>query len=249
MNQLFSVGVVAHRKRRERAERLAEVTNATIVAIDEGGVGAGFNHEVCYRWLAQEGSSWSVILEDDACPVIGFTEQLTAVLSCAPSPLVSLYLGRSRPPHAQIPIARVIAADHHYLMCDELLHHVAVAVRTELIGGILDHLAASAAYQAGQLPIDEAVGQAARERGHPISYSQPSLVDHAQIPTLIEHHPSGHHADRGKRPLNPRHPRRAWTFGTRPHWDRERTGRIELTNLPGPPPQTRKNRNTAARSG
>lgn len=233
-----AVGVVAHHERLARAERLAESVGAEVVTVDEGGVGAGPNHEACYRWLAGSGSIWSVLLEDDASPVRGFRSQLGLVLQAAPTPVVGLYLGRSRPPQWQVPIARVAAAGHHFLLCDELLHHVAVAVRTEYVPGILDHLASSADYRAGRLPIDEAVGQAARERGYRVCYSQPSLCDHADLPTLIARHPSRHAGDDGRRPVSRRSPRRAWLVGGRDEWDGSKVGVIPHPRVPQAPPVT-----------
>lgn len=224
---MIALGVVAHHSRRGRAVRLADHLGADTVAIDEGGMGAGRNHEVCYRWLAESGKPWSVILEDDAIPVNNFRDQLGQVLAAAPTGLLSLYLGRTRPPHWQPSIARVIARDEHFLMCSELLHHVAVAIRTDMIPALLAHLKANRRYQTGRTPIDEAVGQFSRDMGIRVGYTHPSIVDHEnRLPTVIDRHISQHRADDGTRPAT--EIRRAWAFGVRPSW------RASLAAIPDP---------------
>jgi hypothetical protein len=215
---MTAVGVVAHHTRQERAGRLAEVVGAEVVSVDMGGLGAGGNHERCYGWLAESGEPWSVVLEDDAMPVKGFRAQLDAVLRAAPTGLVSLYLGRARPPHWQPSIARVITGDEHFLLGTELLHHVAVAIRTPLIPAMLDFIRSDADYRSGGLPIDEAVGRWARSASVPVGYAHPSIVDHDHtLDTVIRRHVSQHRAETGTR--NRHEQRRAWAFGSRQRWE------------------------------
>lgn len=217
MTRQYSVGIVAHHSRQERAVRLADHLGADVVAIDTGRVGAGPNHEACYEWLADTGAPWSVLLEDDAVPVTSFPAQLEQVLRVAPSSLVSLYLGRTRPPHYQPSIARVITGDENFLLCDELLHHVAVAIRTPLIPALLSHIRADRRYRTGRTPIDEAIGGFARGAGIRVAYCHPSIVDHEnRLPTVIGRHASQHPADDGTRPAT--EIRRAWAFGVRQSW-------------------------------
>lgn len=217
---IFSIGVVAHHARYDRAERLAEYVGAEVVAVDcDGKLGAGANHEVCYRWLAETSDApWCVLLEDDAVPVKNFRIQLDQVLRAAPGTgLLSLYLGRFRPPHYQPSIARVIARDEHFLLCAELLHHVAVAIRTPLVGAMLAHLQSNRRYRDGKLPIDEAIGQWARAASMPVAYCHPSIVNHdTRLDTVIAKHLSRHKTETGDRPRTEL--RQAWTFGTRPDW-------------------------------
>ena len=212
------VGIVAHYSRHERAEKLAELIEAEIISVDHGGIGPGKNHELCYEWLAESKAPWVVLLEDDAIPVKDFRTQLNAVLRAAPKTgLMSLYLGRSRPPHWQISIARVIAGDENYFMASELLHHVAVAIRPNLIPGMLKYIRNDTAYADGKLPIDEAVGAWARSLSMPIVYSNPSIVNHdARTGTIIKRHVSQHKTDDGKRASDDS--RKAWRFGPREEW-------------------------------
>ena len=216
---LFSIGIVGHITRQHRAERLGEAIGAEVVCIDTGGLGPGANHEVCYDWLAGSDSQWSVLLEDDALPVKDFRHQLGLVLNAAPTDLLSLYLGRSRPPHWQPSIARVIGGDHHFLVGPEMLHHVAVAIRTPMIPALLHHIRTDNDYRLGRLPIDEAVGRFARSIGVGVSHTHPSIVNHdISLPTTITRHASQHPTDDGERPAS--QARQAWAFGSRPAWDR-----------------------------
>jgi hypothetical protein len=59
------------------------------------------------------------------------------------------------------------------------------------------------------LPIDENIGQWSRRQGWPIAYTVPSLVDHADGPTLITH-PDGAEREPG---------RVAWRTGTHFTWN------------------------------
>jgi hypothetical protein len=217
---LFNIGLVAHHTRWDRAQNLAEYLKADVVALDyDGKVGAGRNHEICYEWLAESGAPWSVLLEDDAVPIKNFRQELDRVLQAVPpgTGVLSLYLGRWRPPHWQASIAQVISRDEHFFLASELLHHVAVAIRTPLIPLMLDHIRADRRYQIGKLPIDEAVGGFARAAGMPVAYSHPSIVNHdTTLPTVIGRHVSQHPTETGHRPRTEF--REAWAFGTRRDW-------------------------------
>lgn len=215
---LFNIGIVAHHSRHDRATRLADAVNAEMVSVDIGGLGAGSNHERCYEWLRENAEPWSVLLEDDAMPVKGFRAQLDGVLKAAPTGLVSLYLGRSRPPHWQASIAQVITGDEHFLMGSELLHHVAVAIRTPLIPSMLAFVRADRQYQTGNLPIDEAIGRWSRAMSIKVSYAHPSIVNHDHsLDTVIKRHVSQHRAETGKRGRHEH--RKAWAFGSRQQWE------------------------------
>lgn len=217
---LIPIGIVAHYSRHERATRMADLIDAEVIAVDGGGIGAGTNHERCYEWLSHAESPWVVLLEDDAMPVKNFRDQLGAVLRATPKDLnvLSLYLGRARPPQWQISISQVIARDEHFLTASELLHHVAVAIRTPVIPLLLNFLRADRDYQLGRLPIDEAVGRWSRSVGTKIGYCHPSIVDHdARLGTVIARHVSQHPGEDGTRPAEDR--RKAWAFGVREQWE------------------------------
>ena len=199
-----AIGIVAHTSRIAKAKELQQQVKAEFISIDDGLLGCEANHDHTHRHLSGLPTTWSVVLEDDAEPVDGFTEQLHEALLMSPSPIVSLYLGRRRPPHWQNRILGAIAeaanTESPWIVSTHLLHAVGYAIRTDLLPSLLSHESSH--------PIDEHIGDWARRHGHTVAYTVPSLVDHADLPTIVEH-----------RDGQPRRPgRRAWTVGTRESW-------------------------------
>lgn len=204
---MFKIGVVAHTARAKQGKQLAKTVRADFISIDNGVMGCDDNHEQVQHHLAALHSTWSLVLEDDAEPVEDFRDQLHSALVMAPSPVVSLYLGRKRPPHWQKRIGLAITEAKHtdasWILSTHLLHGVGYAIKTELLPSLLGHTST--------LPVDQHIGDWCRRFGHLISYTHPSLVDHADLPTIVNH-PDG----------DPRRPgRRAWTVGSRTQWTSE----------------------------
>lgn len=202
---------MAHTARWDDAIRLADCTGA-IIFPDDGTLGCDGNHRNAWAALATMRTSyprppWSVVLEDDAQPVDGFLDQLDAVLAAAPTPIVSLYLGHSRPPTWQPWIRqqtiRATQADSCFIHCKRMLHAVGIAMHTRMIPDMLTAVA-----DLDGLPMDEAITEYARGAGYAISYCWPSIIDHADGPTLVAH--------RDGRPRD--EPRRAWRTGVRSAW-------------------------------
>lgn len=198
------IGVVAHTSRATQAKKLARDIRADFISIDNGLLGCDGNHEAVLTHLSGLPSTWSVVVEDDATPVDGFRARVHDALILAPSPIVSLYLGRNRPPQWQKRIGAAIAEareqDASWIIGTHLLHAVGYAIKTELLPSLLAHTTT--------LPVDEHIGHWARSYGHLVSYAIPSLCDHDDGPTIVDH-PDG----------APRTPgRKAWTVGTRDHW-------------------------------
>lgn len=207
-----TVGITAHHLRASMAQQLAAQVDATFVSMDTGDMTAFTNHVRCWRELADTGSEWAVNLEDDSCPVVNFRGQLEKALAAAPTNVVSLYIGRQRPPQwvrkVQDAVAKAEANDACYILANYLLHAVGVAIRTELITDMLTQLD-----DLKYLPVDEAIGNWCRRASQPIAYAWPSLIDHKDEMSLISH-----------RDGQQRKPGRvAWRVGNRPTWDGERT--------------------------
>jgi hypothetical protein len=203
----ISCAVVAHTERLLAATELAKNLGAT-VAVDDGSIGADANHLRAWELTAAHPSDWAIVLEDDAQPVPHFLTQAIEALDVAPAPIVSLYLGRGKPRTWQHRIAQALdqadRAGAHWITTHHLLHAVTVAMRTDLRDDWIDWA------QTSTLPIDERLGEWARHRGHQVAYTVPSLVEHADWPTLIRH-----------RDRQPRQPGRiAWRTGTRDRWSR-----------------------------
>lgn len=201
----YEIAVVAHKDRWKMARELATRVDALCLSVDDGGMAQGFNHLRAWRWLRDGDSEWCVVLEDDAKPSSWFLSgDLTDVLKNAPSPVVSLYLGRGSPRHWQPSISQVIARDASWLMCSELLHHVGVAIKASVLPVLLDGMEGLLA----TFPIDEAIGLRCRRMGIKVAYCKPSIVDHkveappilrtrfSSVPTLD---PTGRAFDEGYR--------------------------------------------------
>lgn len=206
-SRLADIGIVAHTNRLTEAADLADAVDAWTMCVDDGSLGCEANHLRTWRKLAASTTPWAVVLEDDALPVRDFTVQLGGVLAAAPTPIVSLYLGRSRPPIWQPWIRQAtINADLQdacFIPGRRLLHCVGVAIRTPLVA----HMVATVAKRP-DLPIDEGIHQWAEDNRHTMAYCWPSIVDHHDGPTLVAH-----------RDMQPRtEPRVAWSCGSRSRW-------------------------------
>jgi hypothetical protein len=181
---VIPLAIVAHPLRIKMARALADQVSAEAIVVDSDGEGAGVNHLGAWRWLQNSRGYWGVVLEDDAVPVDDFRDQLDRALAVAPTPIVSLYLGRGRPPKYQDAIARVIAplySDPHWLVAAHLFHGVGYAVRHDLIESLLKGVEPLL----DDLPIDDAISVWAQQSKHHISYTRPSLVNHRDLATLI----------------------------------------------------------------
>lgn len=204
-NALISFAVVAHQTRLTEAAQLAHTLGA-VITLDDGSIGADRNHLRAWADTSTLDSDWAVVVEDDAEPVPGFLEQAEQALAVAPEPVVSLYLGQSRPPRWQERIAPAIRhADRTgscWITAVHTIHAVALAIHADLREDWLDFA------HANPLPIDERMSAWCVAREHRVAYSWPSLTDHADGPTLIEH--------RDARPRDA--PRKAWRTGTREYW-------------------------------
>lgn len=211
------IGVVGHVARLGMAETLAGAVGAEFVSIDDGTLGCEGNHRRVWLHLSHYNDPWSVVLEDDAVPVPDFRNQLQMVLASAPSDVVSLYLGTSRPvwyqprgervarrlqPAIAEAITRAEATDAAFITSLNLFHAVAVAIRTPLVQDMLNYTIAL------NRPIDYAISDWCEARSHTVAYTAPSIVEHRDSGTLFIH------PDKQLR----NSPRVAHRFGARNHW-------------------------------
>ena len=209
---MLAIGIVAHPTRHTMAEQLADKVGANLICIDDRGYGAEQNHYRTWTALLDHAGTHAVVVEDDAIPVHDCRHQLEQAIKASPTPITSLYLGRLRPPQYQKRIAKAIDTarhdDAHYITSPDLIHAVAVALPAT-------HIADMLAFTATRhyLPWDETLSAYAHHLRQPVAYTHPSLVDHKDTPTLVQH-----------RDRQPRTPGRvAWRIGTRHTWDSERT--------------------------
>lgn len=147
--------VVGHHARRQQAEALASAIGAHLL-IDDGNHGANWNHRRALEWAACQFCR-VVVLEDDALPVLGFTEKVTDWLARFPDDMLSFYLGTGRPPQYQKEIADwLIAADKtraDFITLQRLIHGVCYSVPPQRLNSVLSRWDSSK-------PADYAVGDA-----------------------------------------------------------------------------------------
>ena len=205
----YAIGIVAHVERGQQAHDLMDNVGAVYASLDNGTFGCHLNHKRVWRYLSTrqaKNANWLVVLEEDAVPVEGFAEQLTEALANAPVSVVSLYLGRLRPPQQQWMIGpatqRADERNACWIVSRQFLHGVGLAIRSDLVADMLNTIDET-------LPIDEAILAWAVKRRYRVGFTWPSLVDHADGETLLKH-----------RDGQAREPGRvAWRAGTRTDWN------------------------------
>jgi hypothetical protein len=180
--------IVAHPTRKHWADQLGDTLGAYI-EMDPGRLGCTRNHINAWQHHHNHTTlDWALVIEDDALPIPDFATQTALALGAAPTPIVSLYLGRQRPPQHQPTIMAAVknaTENHHAWITSPTLYHcVAVAIRTSHLGSLvrfIDHNPYC------HLDIDEAITEWARYHNHLIAYTQPSLVDHRDQGTIAKH--------------------------------------------------------------
>lgn len=203
-----AIGIVAHVDRTKKAWDLFKKVNATYISIDDGKLGCTGNHIEVLTWLRAmfDEDEWFIVLEDDSQPCQDFVSQAKMALMTTNAGIVSFYLGRSYPIQWQNTIERAIALSDNasWITSQHLLHAVGYAVNISVVDDLLDNLDPTA-----RTPVDEQISVYCRNNDVHVGYTQPSLVDHEDSPSVIGTHPDG-----VPRLL----PRKAWTFGAREVW-------------------------------
>lgn len=197
-----SYTVMAHPARMDAAVALAASVGAGLV-IDSLGVGETENGDRAWR-MFDPTADWHVVLQDDALPVEEFTAHVERALTAARWPIVSLYVGSGRP-HQRRVLNRVQwakAQGASWMEAPTMLWGVGIAMTTATVHEFL-------VWGDGKDgPYDRRIGRFARAIGSGVGYVLPSLVDHADGPTLVQH-PWG----------PPLVPRRAVWLGTAESYD------------------------------
>ena len=186
--------VIAHHSRRGQAEALAGRVGAAHVSVDYESRGARWGHLQALRWAsARRERVW--IIEDDALAPTDFLDRASEWSARFPDELVSGYLGRQRPPQFQGQIRSKLAVAEarglDWLTLPTLIHGVCYSLPAGTPGRVLRSLPRGA--------VDFAIGSA---WGRPTIYTVPSLVDHADGPT-VEKHPDGEKRKPGRTAWRP----------------------------------------------
>jgi len=203
------MAIVTHPERFAYAVDIGDKFGAEAIVVDDGEYGCEYNHLRAWEWLASGSCPWSVVIEDDAVPIPRFRFQMHSALQRAPTPIVSFYLGRNRPPHWQSSIARTVGRgdDACYLRTGHhLLHGVGYAIRTDLIPDMLKFVVD----EVSELPIDEAISKWAEFQGHLVSHTWPSLLDHRDGKPIIGDRQDGQDREEA---------RTAWQVNWRDKWE------------------------------
>ena len=177
-----------------------------------------------WEWIIQTNAPWICVLEDDAIPCLHFREQIHAVVKCANTDIISLYLGRGRPDQWQLPISSVIVKDVCFIRSDTLLSTVGYLIRTEVLREMWQDFSKSPWPKKQELP--QRMSNWAKAHKKPISYTRPSLVNHHDLPSVtpVKDRPDKQHRTEK---------RRAWLFDWRKEWD------SSYVDLPKPDLRTR----------
>lgn len=183
--------VVGHIKREEMANELASSLGDSHLWVDDGSLGEWKNHLRAWKHAESSGASHAVILQDDAVPIEQFPEVVLEAIAQKSGELISLYVGTRRPRTVEVirAVGRAQKEEACWLTADTLMWGVGVVVPTVLIPEILDTVSKS------KLPYDQRIGYWAEKRGRLVYYTWPSLVDHADEPTVIK----GRSSDQGVR--------------------------------------------------
>jgi hypothetical protein len=214
----FTIGVVAHVDRQPQIDYLSRVAHPDVIIPDDGSAGVSANHIAVLTSLYQigrrTGQPWLVVLEDDAIICDRLHEQLNQLLDIAPSLLVSLYNGTGYPMQYQRQFAKM-AGDRelNFILHRHMRHAVGYAVHSSLLTQyrFIDHLAEQA--RKGWPP-DDAMSHWCRRYDQMVAYTNPSLVDHEDGPSVIRQRKGVAGPIVGAR----RYPRRAHWFGDRDFW-------------------------------
>jgi hypothetical protein len=175
-----AVAVVAHPARLAAAEQLASELGAHLV-VDRLGEGEWPTHARALAWAAQQDAAHALIVQDDAVPVPGLLEHVGAAVAAYPDGPIGLYVGRSRPRPEQVAraVRRADEIGASWLEANTLLWGVATVLPAADLAGLL------AWGKRCHLPYDQRIGCWYRNQRRPVRYTWPSLVDHADGPSLL----------------------------------------------------------------
>lgn len=169
------------------ARDLALLVGGDIVVdpVGDGSERSATDNHLRALQVATPSDEWVVVLEDDAVPVSNFSEILARQLSEVDTDrIVSLYLGKNRPPSIQPTIGRTIARadeDVSWMTTRMLWWGVGVCIPQRYVESVSDYVLSV------DKPWDTSVGTWALKNQVDVWYTWPSLVDHLDEETTILH--------------------------------------------------------------
>lgn len=188
---LVSVAVMAHPKRKEAAEALAQELRQypfSQVTISYDGIDAGSHQE---EWdngkrALQAGigkGDWHVVVQDDAILTPHFYENIVGAINNVPSvSLISLYTGTARPLGKRVKLAVDKVNDETWLSFWLLMWGVGILIPSSHIEPMIEFV------DDREEPYDTRIGIFYQRNRLPVYYTMPSLVDHNdEMGSLLEH--------------------------------------------------------------
>lgn len=208
----FSLGVVGHIDRHDMITALADTVKPDLVEVDDGTLGAAANHLVVIQTLYKRTpNAWLVVLEDDAVVSDTLRVQVSAALDACPSLVASFYCGTGYPMQYQADFETAVTNDVCWLIHRQLRHAVAYAISPLVSKPVMicvERLSRE------QWAPDDAISSWLMRNNEMVAYSNPSLVDHRDGPTVQDYRM---HLGRPVTPGRKR-PRVAYKVGTRDTW-------------------------------
>jgi hypothetical protein len=175
--------IVAHQRRWFEAERLAIYTRGKFF-MDNGFLGEWKNTRRALAWGRSQGATHVVVLQDDAVPIPEFLTQVREAIKRRPDDVIGLYVGTGRP-YAEEVLRAVQAARRSlasWLVSDGLIWGVGAVWPVPLI----DHFLSWTDLWRHRLPYDQRALAWSQATGHRCYHTWPSLVNHADLPSVIK---------------------------------------------------------------
>lgn len=185
----LSIVVMAHPRRRKMAQSLVREIGDTHVIFDTRDEGEWINGSRAWRFGADLPGTHVLVLQDDAIPVPDLRHEVHKAIDAAPDSPISLYLGTKKPSrwrqNVEVAVSKADIEKPTFLRASHLLHGVGIVLPKKWITPMLQWAELT---EVSTTPYDQRIGLYLRaSRAKPTLYTWPSLVDHAPVPSLVEH--------------------------------------------------------------
>lgn len=152
--------------------------------MDNGFLGEWRNHRRALEWCRSQDATHALVLQDDAVPVDGFLDHVQEAARRRPDDLISLYVGTGRPWAGSVLEAVEEARRSHasWLVADGPVWGVGIVWPVSCIN---DFLSWSELWR-HRLPYDQRAHAWSQVTGRRCYYTWPSLVNHADTPSVIK---------------------------------------------------------------
>lgn len=183
----LAIIVMAHPRRRARAELLAQYVKADVIVWDHEQRGEWSTGARAWLAASEFDTTHALVIQDDAEPVANLRKLLIQALTEVPDTPISLYLGQKKPsrwaPNVAEAVEEADVVGANWIAASHLLHGVAIVLRHEWITPMLQWAELS------NQPYDQRIGRYLRlMRNRRVLYTWPSMVDHDDtVPTLVRH--------------------------------------------------------------